>query len=349
MGMSASQCRLLSLTSRMSDLEYEAQVISNAKIRLAEQSEQAATNYSNALNKQKLVVATGVNSTTGATTYADATASLLMNYNAISTTEKQRLLKDTSGRLIVSNSIANAYENAETTNVGTFTTAGGAPIQDGGGQNITTANGLKAKYANVAAFLTEVLGYSTEAEATAAAKTYDAKQVTYYTNCYNGTEGYFQKFGATSNPANTNPALTYDSAALSWHQTTFSQMQANGYNAPGDTNIKSSDWLYQQLNSGNIYLEEWNTKGGLDGKGAFEGISWSSGDASLQSASDDDDANRAEAEYESTTAKIQTKDKKFDLELTNINTEHLAIQTEIDSVKKVVDKNIERSFKIFDA
>ena len=54
MGMSASQARLLSITSRMNDIELRSQQISNTKIRLADESEQVANEYTTALNKTKL-------------------------------------------------------------------------------------------------------------------------------------------------------------------------------------------------------------------------------------------------------------------------------------------------------
>ena len=54
MGMSASQARLLSITARMNDVEFKSQSISNTKIRLADESEQVANDYTKALNKQKL-------------------------------------------------------------------------------------------------------------------------------------------------------------------------------------------------------------------------------------------------------------------------------------------------------
>ena len=54
MGMAASQARLLSITARMTDVEYKSQQISNTKIRLADESEQVAEAYTKALNKQKL-------------------------------------------------------------------------------------------------------------------------------------------------------------------------------------------------------------------------------------------------------------------------------------------------------
>ena len=54
MGMAESQERLLSITARMTDVEYKSQQISNTKIRLADESEQVAEAYTKALNKQKL-------------------------------------------------------------------------------------------------------------------------------------------------------------------------------------------------------------------------------------------------------------------------------------------------------
>ena len=54
MGMSASQARLLSITSRMNDIEFKSQQVSNIKIRLADDSEKVANAYTQALNKQKM-------------------------------------------------------------------------------------------------------------------------------------------------------------------------------------------------------------------------------------------------------------------------------------------------------
>ena len=61
------------------------------------------------------------------------------------------------------------------------------------------------------------------------------------------------------------------------------------------------------------------------------------------------DMDAAELKYKLITERLAAQDKIYDLQLKNIDTEHNACQTEIDSVKKVIDKNIERSFKIFDA
>lgn len=44
---------------------------------------------------------------------------------------------------------------------------------------------------------------------------------------------------------------------------------------------------------------------------------------------------------------VETQDKKLELKLQNLDTQQQALSTEMDSVKKVIDKNIEASFKAF--
>ena len=43
----------------------------------------------------------------------------------------------------------------------------------------------------------------------------------------------------------------------------------------------------------------------------------------------------------------QAIDSQFEQQLKNIDTLHTEVQTEIDSVKKVIDKNIDQTFKTF--
>lgn len=49
---------------------------------------------------------------------------------------------------------------------------------------------------------------------------------------------------------------------------------------------------------------------------------------------------------QSTISAIQERDKSLELESKRLNTQHQAVQTEIDSVQKVISKNIEGSFKL---
>ena len=58
MGLSASQAKLLSITSRISDNELRSQTITSAKMALANQSTAASKDYVNALNTTKLTYST---------------------------------------------------------------------------------------------------------------------------------------------------------------------------------------------------------------------------------------------------------------------------------------------------
>jgi len=106
--------------------------------------------------------------------------------------------------------------------------------------------------------------------------------------------------------------------------------------------LNNAEWIQNQILNHNLTLE----KVGSDGTWAKTSIST---DTSIVKESDDRDMAKAEADYKVATAEIQTKDKRFDLELQNVETEHTAIQTEVDGVRKVIDKNIDRSFKNFNA
>lgn len=150
-----------------------------------------------------------------------------------------------------------------------------------------------------------------------------------------------------------NASLTgkynYDSAEAEYYTNIFNQMQSNGYTTIDQENMNDNDWLTTQLKAGNVFLVEYNKTGGSKGTGSWDQISYASGDSTLQMADDKTKIARAEADYNTQMASIQSKDKRFDLELKSIDTEHNAAQTEIESVKKVIDKNIEKSFKIFNA
>lgn len=56
---------------------------------------------------------------------------------------------------------------------------------------------------------------------------------------------------------------------------------------------------------------------------------------------------KAVADIDAKTTIIQQQDKTLELHLDQLDTEQQAIQTEMDAVKKVIDKNIEETFKTF--
>lgn len=127
------------------------------------------------------------------------------------------------------------------------------------------------------------------------------------------------------------------------HYTNLFNRMADGYVTmkDEDSTINSKEWVQKQLQNGGLILEKV-----VDSKWKQTSLT---SDTNFEETTDDTDTAKAEAEYTAETSKIESKDKIFDMQLTQINTEHTAAQTEVDSVKKVIDKNVERSFKIFDA
>ena len=57
----------------------------------------------------------------------------------------------------------------------------------------------------------------------------------------------------------------------------------------------------------------------------------------------------AEQIYQNHMDRIEAEDKRFDMQLTKLESEHTALQTEYESVAKVISKNVEKTFGIFNA
>ena len=105
MGMSASQARLLFISSRMNDIEFKSQQISNQKIRLADDSEKVATKYSDALNKTRLMVNNPIDQSQSQLTYSSIMSpkgQMSGGYN----------LQTAQGKVVVSSTVASAFEKS---------------------------------------------------------------------------------------------------------------------------------------------------------------------------------------------------------------------------------------------
>lgn len=59
------------------------------------------------------------------------------------------------------------------------------------------------------------------------------------------------------------------------------------------------------------------------------------------------DDNKAKADYDKAMARVQRLDKQLELKLNQVETQHKAVETEVESVDKIISNNIESSFKYF--
>ncbi len=109
MGMAASQGRLLFMTARLSNNEFEQQSVAYSKQRLAEASQLANDKYLEALNATSYQVLVGYNGTDA--NYENVTYSQLTGYNNIAI-GKQYIVQDTNGKILVTSDIAEKFEKS---------------------------------------------------------------------------------------------------------------------------------------------------------------------------------------------------------------------------------------------
>lgn len=108
------------------------------------------------------------------------------------------------------------------------------------------------------------------------------------------------------------------------------------------TAMNNAEFFQDALRNGALFLYK---KESAEQTG-YESLSWSA-DRNISDVADSSNDAEAEAEYEAKSLVLSNQDKMLDLELNQIETQHKAIETEYDSVKKVIEKNIDVSYKIF--
>ena len=125
-----------------------------------------------------------------------------------------------------------------------------------------------------------------------------------------------------------------------WYTNLFNRMKTGGYKTLQDGLASSTEWIKFAFESGLVTLEQ------VDGSNTWNSTTYSNC-SDITEQTNSTAVTIAEAEYNAQMNKIQNKDKMYDLELKNIDTEHNSLQTEYESIKGAIDKNIERTFKIY--
>ena len=128
----------------------------------------------------------------------------------------------------------------------------------------------------------------------------------------------------------------------------FEEIQAAGGCQEIDPQYESgeegNEWLNNMVEAGLVLIDVYDP----DSKEWTEtSVATSTNANYLQEVQDDTDLKKAEAEYEHELDIINRKDTKFDQDLTKLETERTSITTEMESIQKVRDDNIERTFGIF--
>ena len=383
MGMAASQARLLSLTSRLHDVELKAQSIESQKIALATQKDELYQNYCDALDATKIQVAYRNDDAT--ISYVNASFATLCDYNE--TRVKQYALKDTkSGNLIVPEDVYNnyhAYSDKYTFAYAMIGFEGNFGWDGRGNQGCEVGIGTSQ----------DETAYRSEGGTGYSLYMTECEEEVYNAHKDSDTElkEAFDAIEAGENDSEKQAALdTFrDLLYEKYSSEIYSKMNINkgGVKGEDDGDLDFPDKTWDNFKSEfNYYVrlyeaieeaggcqtlekqyqsgeqgEQWfqnMVESGLvtiqvyEGDGADAGwvdtnVATSTNENYLQEVQDETDLKKAEAEYEYELDKVNQKDSKYDTELSKLETERTSITTEMDALKQVRDDNIERTFGIF--
>lgn len=139
----------------------------------------------------------------------------------------------------------------------------------------------------------------------------------------------------STDPDNTGNA----DAKAQWYTNQFNRMM-QGYKVLENGLASSPEWIEYAMESGIVTMEQ------VDASYQWQGLDYKSC-ARITEETDDAAVTQAEAEYNRAMNDIEAKDSLYDLELKNIDTEHSSLQTEYESIKGVISKNVERTFNFY--
>lgn len=380
MGMAASQARLLAITARMHDLECQAQSIQNAKVQLATQSDQVYEEYLEALDATTLTVKTLTGTGTETIT---ATFSNLCGKNKVDMAVDSRIgfvTKD--GDLVVEDDIAAAYEmfssGDERENAQAFALYMlgiemgkenyiGEPGDDllseqeeaeaalYSENSDTVSDKAKNLHEKLEGFVGEDI-YDTselsEEDEIAYYETLEAYREELYKN---GNSARILSKMCTDVEKEITPE-NFNTERYNYYLEKYKEIEAcNGCvgistfegTLSGDDAANNSDWLQNMLKSGKLRLVNFKEVEGETLKSFGTVGSDSCLSYTTTTTIDKTALAKAEAEYEQKLKLIDRKDKQYDMTLTKLDTERKSLDAQRESLEKVIEDNINRTFKIF--
>ncbi|MBQ8168090.1 hypothetical protein IJZ97_01575 [bacterium] len=384
MGMAAGQARLLSITARLTDNENMGQTLSYAKQRLADETEQLNAAYNEALSATKLTVLTGFNGSEA--NYTDISYSVMTGYNTVAC-GRQYVVTNAKGQILVTKELAEAFEagngnlnvflasvddngfgynlcDIDVTNNDECVAAiheAWDKYYDSVGisfddeehdeENPAIEFGYTATgndpYQGFATYTFDGDTYPINFEGTT------KEQRELYDYAVAITEAYYNQGATWKNSVKTPAQDVENSNKITYYTNIFNQMATFGYyteaneadTIDGVATYKggqsSTSWFEQQLKEGKLFLKYFSAT-----ENDFVQTTLSDDDA-IQEVEDERKIALVESQYTQDLAALENKDQKIDLELKKLDTEHNALQTEYDSVKNVIQKNVESSFKTF--
>lgn len=337
MGLAASQARYLSLTARKTNVEYEGQQVNQQRTALANQSA-GLFNQMLALNVPTPPSATDYTKTYY--TYTDPSVNGTMTIDSIMIDTE----KSDSNR-----TYADVRCTQKTSDYTVNTVTLGVYPYDGSIGKTTVENSEPKYTYRLNDTPHTITGPDINRSLSNRIKTDD--------NGITETTKYFQF--TINNTVYYVPAVEGEDLEAFKERCNAKGAEITAYATETYTKT-DSDTKYVTLNKANDGTGRWTSMDYTytDDEGETRTVTYN---LTQQTVQDEDAYNAAmetyvaeKAIYEKTveeinaqTLVIQQQDKTLELHLDQLDTEQQAIQTELDAVKKVIDKNIEETFKTF--
>lgn len=326
MGMSASQMRYSMLAGKQNDVQYQGQQINQERTVLATES--------SALNSQLLGLSVPTPPSSSDFSKVSYTFSLNDGSAANCSVTGTSMEKDTNGKYTGYYTVGYSYSSI------------GEELKNASKIFTKTATGYSVYVSsNKLSSLTKVDLTATDSDTTA--EKAQLKSI-YGTNYATSGSTYYM-----FQDSDGNNCYVSDSELSNVLQNTDDKGSVKYHYLDESATITESD----QFTGSTI---KWTDSGRMS---SFTDANGNTHTLSCTTTTDDTAYNNAMNEYQykkdeydhemsSINAKIdviQNDDKKLELQLQNLDTQNSALQTEMESVKKVIDKNIETSFKAFNA
>ena len=332
MGMSASQLRYTMLAARKSDIEFQGQQVNQQRTTLATES----SNINAQLLNMTVPVPPSSNDFTKTDYSFTCKANLCTINGAVTLNEDGATYK-----------VNYTYDTKENTKRNEKKTI----YEDSAG--VPSINGT--------ALTNTKLSTTTPTAAQTAAHDKDAANLKIiYGDNYDETKDTYFKYASSD-------GTTYYIAQSEIDAKKAALAAKTPPETMGTSNEKSTDIEYHYVeaqatksNSGtwNKAKIDWSDSGRMTGITDDDGNKYAVSTSSTEDTAgyedsmneynyEKDNYNKTMTEINAKIDIIQGQDKKLELKLQNLDTQDQAINTELESVKKVIDKNIENSFKAF--
>ena len=131
-----------------------------------------------------------------------------------------------------------------------------------------------------------------------------------------------------------------DLGQATFYDALFNQICANGWTE--NNKIDDNEYLQQMLQSGMLFISKAKDDGFY-----YQGNYAT--DTYIKEVTDETKVAEAEAKYQTEKARLNAKEETLDLKMKNLDTEISSLTTEYDTVKNTISKNIEKSFKRYNA